>query len=160
MMQAPVLVPIPLVKLSKKHREFIKSFVRSGNDLQAYLESYKETAGAKSKARKLRSRLAVYIDQELQEYIKGTDLAIMAVQVVGDLARNSASDATRLQAAKDILSRGGHDVEKEVTIKHETKDMSNAAIDKRLAELKEELWNDVPTLKVVQPTLEVLREQS
>ena len=158
-MQAPVLVPVPLVKLSKKHRGFIESFVRSGDDLAAYLEHYKETMGSKSKARKLRTRLAVYIDQELQEYIKGTDLAIMAVQVVADLAQSSASDATKLQAAKDILSRGGHDVEKEVTIKHETRDMSNAAIDKRLAELKEELWENTPSLEVVSPTLGVVNEQ-
>jgi hypothetical protein len=158
-MLAPVLIPTPLVKLSKKHRGFISSFVRSGDDLQAYLEFYKDTAGAKAKARKLRTRLAVYIDQELQEYIKGTDLAIMAVQVVKELALESASDATKLSAAKDLLTRGGFDVEKEVTIKHETRDMSNAAIDKRLAELKEELWEDVPTLEVVSPTLEVVDVQ-
>jgi len=149
-MLAPVLVPVPLVKLSRKHRDFIKLFVRSGDDAEAYLAAgYRVTPGAKAKARKLRTRLAVYIDQELQEYIKGTDLAIMAVQVVADLAVTSASDATKLAAAKDILSRGGYDVEKEVTIKHETRDMSNAAIDNRLAELKAELWKDTPTLEIV-----------
>ena len=101
----------------------------------------------------------MYIDQEMQEYIKSTDLAIMAVAVVKDLALNSSSDATKMQAAKDILSRGGYDVEKEVTIKHETKDMSNDAIDKRLAELQKELWKDVPALEVVSPTLEVVSGQ-
>ena len=149
-MQAPVLVPIPLKQLSKKHRGFIKEFVRKGDDLEAYVLFYADNIGAKAKARKLRTKLAVYIDQELQDYIKGTDLAIMAVKVVADLAKTSGSDTVKLQAAKDILSRGGHDVEKEVTIRHETKDMTNEAIDKRLAEIQEELWKDVPQLEVVE----------
>ena len=124
--------------------------MRSGDDHEAYITcGYKEGLGTKAKARKLRTTLATYIDQEMQEYIKSTDLAIMAVAVVKDLALNSTSDATRMQAAKDILSRGGYDVEKEVTIKHETKDMSNAAIDKRLAELRSELWAEAPMLEAV-----------
>ena len=147
-----VLAPVVIQEkpLSKKHKLFIAEFVATGDDLQAWENAgYKVDRASKNKARKLRTRLASHIEQALAAYIKSTDLAIMAVAVVADLAKDAGSDAVRLAAAKDILSRGGHDVEKEVTIKHETKDMSNDAIDKRLAELKAELWADAPTLEIV-----------
>tara|TARA_B110000285_G_scaffold142873_1_gene159652 strand:+ start:117 stop:569 length:453 start_codon:yes stop_codon:yes gene_type:complete len=147
-----VLAPVVIQEkpLSKKHKLFIAEFVATGDDLQAWENAgYKVDRTSKNKARKLRTRLASHIEQALVTYIKSTDLAIMAVAVVADLAKDAGSDAVRLAAAKDILSRGGHDVEKEVTIKHETKDMSNDAIDKRLAELKAELWADAPTLEIV-----------
>ena len=147
-MLAPVVIQEK--PLSKKHKLFIAEFVATGDDLQAWENAgYKVDRTSKNKARKLRTRLASHIEQALVTYIKSTDLAIMAVAVVADLAKDAGSDAVRLAAAKDILSRGGHDVEKEVTIKHETKDMSNDAIDKRLAELKAELWADAPTLEIV-----------
>jgi hypothetical protein len=147
-MLAPVVIQEK--PLSKKHKLFIAEFVATGDDLQAWENAgYKVDRASKNKARKLRTRLASHIEQALAAYIKSTDLAIMAVAVVADLAKDAGSDAVRLAAAKDILSRGGHDVEKEVTIKHETKNLTNEQIDARLLELQNKMFDVAPALDVV-----------
>jgi hypothetical protein len=155
-MAAPVLVPVPLRKLSKRHREFIKQFVLTGDELEAWvLAGYKgDKPASRSKARKLRGELSVYIDQELQTRIKSTDLAILGLNTIAELAKESNQDSTRLAAAKDILSRGGHDVVKEVKITHE-KEMSDKEIQKRMDALKEKLWKDAPVIEVVEVVNEV-----
>lgn len=146
-MSAPILIAEK--PLSKKYRGFIKDFVESGDDLWAFHEHYAESKGSKMKARKLRTKLAVHIDRALQEYMKGTDLAAMAIAVVRKLAEEAESEPTRLAAAKDILSRGGFDQAQEIKVTKEVTNMTDEAIDKRLQELQKELWKNAPMLEVV-----------
>lgn len=131
-------------ELPKRNQEFVKEYVRCGDELKAYIAvGYKESRLSKQKARELKKQLSRFIADEVKNYASSTDMAILALNRLADLAENSDSDAVKLQASKEILTRCGLDAPKEVTINHTTKNLTDEEIDKRLAKLSKDLGYNV-----------------
>ena len=147
-MAAPVIVAPP--KLNKKKRLFVEGVVKLGDDLQAleYAGYSIANKGAKNKARKLRTELALHIEQEVQDYIKSTNRSIIALLVLDDLME-STSDQIKLKAAQDTLTRAGHDEDKVIKIEKTVTQMSAGAIDNRIAELLEKLQGEYIPAEIV-----------
>lgn len=137
-------------ELSKRHKGFVEHYVRTGDEVEAYLKvGYRDTRRTKALARKLKLELARFIDIGLAEYVKSTDLAVLAVGQIKNLAKDADSEAIRLQASKELLTRGGWDQPKEVTVHHNHQNMTNDAIDKRIKDLQDKLFLDAPQAEVV-----------
>lgn len=131
-------------ELPKRKKDFVREYVRCGDELQAYLAvGYKESRLSKNKARELKKELGRFIADEVKNYASSTDMAILALNRLADLADNADSDAVKLQASKEILSRCGLDAPKEVNINHTTKNLTDEEIDKRLAKLSRDLGYNV-----------------
>lgn len=144
---------IPFEKLAKKQQNFVLEFVRCGDAKKAYLAAGYNPAPntVASKAGALRRELIAYISDKLSEYVTSTDMAALAIANIRDLMTDSDSDAVRLSAAKEILSRGGWDLPKEVTVNHNVKHLSDAEIDARIKKLQVELQPEMrPALEVYQ----------
>lgn len=138
----------PLKELPKRHREFIKLYVRSGNAEEAYEQAgYKPNKPA---AYKLRKDLQTYIASELKKYVSGTELAIVALSIVGDLAKNSKNEMVRFNAAKELLSRAMPDDPKEVHHVHSKAELTDEQLMGRIEQLRNKLMNsNVVPLKQV-----------
>lgn len=151
---AAAVSPVPFEKLSKKQQAFIEEFVRCGDAKEAYLKAgYSPSSNLIAKqASKMRRELIAYISEKLSEYVTSTDMAALAINNIRELMVSSTSDAVRLSAAKEILSRGGWDIPKEVTINHNVKHLSDEEIDARIKALQGEL---MPSMR---PALEVYQE--
>lgn len=133
-----VRVPLkPFKDLPKRHREFIKLYVRSGNVLEAY-----EQAGYKvhkPAAYKLHKKLQTYIAAELNSYVKGTELGIMGLSMVAKLARESKNEMVRLNAAKELLSRSLPEDPKEVHHVHQKAELTDEQLMGRIEDLRTKL---------------------
>ncbi len=131
-------------ELPKRKREFVKEYVRCGDELKAYIAvGYKESRLSKNKARELKKELSRFIAEEVKNYASSTDMAILALNRLADLAENADSDAVKLQASKEILSRCGLDAPREVNINHNVKNLTDEELDKRLERLSRELGHNV-----------------
>jgi phage terminase small subunit len=136
--------------LSRRHKHFVEHYVRTGDEAAAYLAAgYRDTKRTNASARSLKLELARFIDEALGDYVQSTDIAVMAINQVRSLAESADSEAIRLQAAKELLSRGGWDKPKEVTVHHNHNNMTNEAIDTRIEELQKKLFIDAPKAEVV-----------
>jgi phage terminase small subunit len=146
---------VPFDKLPKKQQAFVEHFVRCGDAKEAYLAAgYTPSPNLLApKAGTMRRELIAYISEKLGEYVTSVDMAALAVNNIRDLMANSPSDAVRLAAAKEILSRGGWDIPKEVTINHNVKHLSDEEIEVRIRRLQAELMPDM------RPAIEVFQEE-
>lgn len=150
---AVAIAPVPFEKLPKKQQAFVEEFVRCGDAREAYLKAgYNPSPNlVANQASKLRRELIAYISEKLSDYVTSTDMAALAINNIRDLMVSSTSDAVRLSAAKEILSRGGWDIPKEVTVNHNVKHLSDAEIDARIRALQAELAPDMrPAIDVYQ----------
>jgi len=126
--------------LPKRKREFIKEFVRLGDEYEAYLlVGYAPARGARYKAKKLRDELAREIEAAFAEHLVSVDTAVIAAKQLRYLAENAESESVMFQAAKELLSRGGWDTPKEVNINHNVKHLSNDELDNRIKEVTQDL---------------------
>ncbi len=150
-MAAPVVIAPP--KLTKKKAAFVKAVVATGDDIEALAIAGYSTEGkaVKSRARKLRTELALHIDKELREYIKSTNRSIMAVHVIDKILEGGKTKPSKLHldAARDTLTRGGHDEDKVIKIEKTIKDLSSGAVDTRIAQLLEELQGEYIPAEIV-----------
>lgn len=151
---AVALSAVPFESLPKKQQAFVEEFVRCGDAKEAYIRAgySRDSHLVANNASKLRRELIAYISEKLSEYVTSTDMAALAINNIRDLMVTSTSDAVRLSAAKEILSRGGWDIPKEVTINHNVKHLSDEEIDARIRTLQGEL---MPSMR---PALEVYQE--
>lgn len=152
-MALPKAPPKPYSQLPKRKKDFIQHYIRSGDALDAYYKAgYAEGRDAKNKCRKYLRELQPYIRTQLDGYIKGTDLAILAVKVVGELATKAESEAVRLNAAKALLDKTLPDDPKEVHHHHtsDTKKMTDDELMQQLKRLQDKLFLDAPQAEVVE----------
>ena len=123
--------------LTKRHRDFIKAYVRSGDAEASYIQvGYK---GNPKAAHKLHRDLSFYIAEELKKYVKGTELGIVGLNLVRKLAEESENDMVRLNAAKELLSRSLPDDPKEVHHTHTKDTLSDDQLLKRIEDLRNKL---------------------
>ena len=135
----------PYAHLPRRHREFIEHVVHTGDPHEAYLAvGYKDDRNSKTKARALRMKLHSYVEEAMTARMQSVDMCAMAYANIVDLAKSASSEAIKLQAAKEILSRGGFDTPKEVTINHNHRNLTNEQIDARIKEIREELASTLP----------------
>lgn len=137
--------PIPLDHLPKKQIRFLELYARLGDAKEAYLQAgYRDSIRTKANARKLLLELSEYVEPMVAAYIQSTDITIMAFSQIKNLAANADSEAIRLQAAKEILSRQGWDQPKEVTVNHNYRNMSDEDIDRKIKDIQAELVRTIP----------------
>ena len=129
--------------LPPRKKEFIKQYVRTGDARKAYLAAgYKESHVSGKKARDLRLELARHIAEAVQEYARSSDMAILGLNTLERIAKESSSDQARLNAAKELLERALPEGPKEVNINHSVRNLSDDQIDAKLAKLANELRGD------------------
>ena len=99
--------PTPFNKLPKRHREFIENYVKTGELGQSYRAcGYKcPDNQLNNKARALAKKLAPYLDEQLDKYIKGTEMGIFGLSRLRDLAENAESEQVRFNAARELLNK-------------------------------------------------------
>ena len=142
----------PFKKLPKRHRDFVKAYVRCGDAKQAYVDvGYKPGHTVAAGAGKLLKELTWYIDQEIRKYAESTELAVLGLKHIRELAASSDSDQVRFNAAKEMMKRALPEEAKEqrITVEHTHKNLTNEEIDNRLKQLQDELFIDAPALEVV-----------
>jgi len=145
------LPPKPFRDLPKRHREFIKAYVRSGDAEASYAKvGYKPS---KVQAQTLLRKLQPYVGPELSKYVKGTELGIVGLALVEDLARNSTNDMVRLNAAKELLSRALPEDPKEVHHVHQKAELTDEQLMGRIEDLRKKLMGapivDINTRKAI-----------
>lgn len=118
--------PKPFKQLPKRHREFIREYVRSGDLKGAYRAvGYKVTDRVvAAKARQLALKLSPYIDEQMHDYIKSTEMGVFGIARLRDLAENAESEQVQLNAAKELLARNMPEGPKVVEHKHSHESMS------------------------------------
>ncbi len=143
--------PRKIKDLPKKQREFLKHYVRSGEALESYAKAgYKAThRSSLARTSKLLRSLSPYLTIALTEYVEGTEMGVLGVKVIRELALGADSEQVRLQAAKEMKQMAIKDEPVDQTIVHVHKQLTNEDLDKRLLELQEELWSKAPKLEVV-----------
>lgn len=138
-----VLAPPPsFEELPKRKRDFIEAYVRTGNPLKAYVGAgYKDSPAAKRNAMELRRELNHYIGEAVTQYARSNDLAILGLTALSDLVVGAASEGVKLAAAKELIRLTVPDDPKEVTVNHNhtVAKLSDEQIDRRLAQLHQEL---------------------
>ena len=80
-----------------------------------------------------------YVGPELSKYVKGTELGIVGLALVEDLARNSTNDMVRLNAAKELLSRALPEDPKEVHHVHQKAELTDEQLMGRIEDLRKKL---------------------
>jgi hypothetical protein len=137
-LQGSSRVPLkPFKELAKRHRDFIKAYVRSGDAEASYAKvGYKPS---KVQAQVLLRKLQPYIGPALSEYVKGTELGIIGLSMVEQLARYSLNDMVRLNAAKELLSRALPEDAKEVHHIHQKAELTDEQLMGRIEELRNKL---------------------
>jgi hypothetical protein len=132
--------------LPKRHRDFVKAYVRSGNAVEAYeAVGYKPNVPA---AHKLLKLLNTYISKELSNYVKGTELGIVGLSLVKDLAFNSTNDMVRLNAAKELLSRALPEDPKEVHHIHQKPELTDEQLMGRIEDLRNKLLSSATVVPI------------
>jgi hypothetical protein len=141
----------PFNKLPKKNKEFVKNYVKLGDVVEAYEKAgyvCKNPKALRARAQRLLKNMAPYLDDAMQQYIKGTDMAIYGIARVRWLAENAESDVVKLNAAKELLR---HNLPDETVVNHVVhNEMSDEQMDKRIRELQDQLFEDAPRLAIVQ----------
>lgn len=139
---ATISSPPSYEDLPKRQREFIESYVRTGDALQSYLSvGYKDSKAAKNNAIDLRRRLHHYIGDAVSRYARSNDLAILGLRALSDLVSSAESEGVKLAAAKELVRLTVPDEPKEVTVNHNhtVAKLTDEQIDRRLAQLHREL---------------------
>lgn len=142
-------VPIkPFKDLPKRHRDFIKDYVRTGDVNESYVNvGYKFNRAA---ALKLHRKLVPYIEKELLKYAKGLEMGILGLKMVRDLAENSTNDMVKLNAAKELLSRALPEDPKEVHHIHEKPTLTDDQLLAQIEKLRNKLiGNNVVPIKAL-----------
>lgn len=140
-------------ELPANHRAFVDYYLKTGDaTAAAYDAGYREpksdksfNASLKQKGRVLRAGLAHIIDAELLSYARGTDMTLLGINVLKQLAQSAESETVRLNAAKEIVNRNVEPQaqKKEVTHKVQVSNMTDEEIDKRIAKLQGELTGNI-----------------
>lgn len=127
------LAPVPFDQLPKRKREFVKEFVKTGDAVKAYVAvGYKDGPNKRNKATDLKRELHRYIGDEVTRYASSSDMAILGLSVLKELAETSTNDAVRLNSAKALLERAIHEAPKEVTVNHKHSNVTEEEVDSRL----------------------------
>ena len=136
-------IPLRAFKdLPKRHREFIKAYVRTGDVVASYVKvGYKNNPRS---AHQLHKSLNTYIAAELNNYVKGTELGIKGLALVAEIAEHSTNDMVRLNAAKELLSRSLPEDPKEVHHVHQKAELTDEQLLGRIKELRDKLAAPVP----------------
>lgn len=141
----------PFEELPRRRQIFVEQYVLSGDVLQAYLAAgYKKSANSLQKALQYRSQMREHIVKKTRELAESTDMAILGMKTVRELAINADSEAVRLQAGKELMARALPEAPKEVTHNHthEIRNLTDEEIDKRIARLAGDLAIDVTPEKI------------
>lgn len=109
--------PRPALKyddLNAKQRKYVREFIKTADRNASYKAA--GYAPARANALRLHRRVSDIIESEVQKKIQTG--AIIALNVVQGLMENATSEAVKLAAAKDYLTRAGKDtpVESEVRV--------------------------------------------
>jgi len=131
-------------QLQANHKAFVDRYLECGDSiLAAERAGYKESANAslKYKANTLRKNLAHIIDERMEDYAKSTDMALLGLNVIKELAHNAESEQVRFNAAKEIVSRviAPQTQKREVTHNVRVSKLDDNQIESRIAELQKEL---------------------
>lgn len=131
--------PKKLEDYPKRQRDFVKEYVKCGDAYKALIKvGYKDGSGARNKASQLKREMARFIQEEVGNYAASTEMAILGLKTLRQLAEEG-SDAVKLNAAKEILSRTLPEGPKEVTVNHKHSNMTEEEVDKRLKVLANQL---------------------
>lgn len=129
-----------LEDLPKRKRDFIKAYVRLGDAVEAYLDvGYKDSHTKVQKASNLKRELHRFIQEEVTNFSASTDMAILGLKKLRELAENAKSEQVQLSAAKELLERSLPDAPKETTVVHKHENITGEAIDKRIEQLRDQL---------------------
>lgn len=132
--------------LPPRRKTFVEQYVLSGDCHKAYLAAgYKESSRSKEKALQMRAMLRRYIVDKTRELAESTDMAILGMRTVRELASSAESEAVRLQAAKELMARAIPEKPKEIqhSHTHEIRNLTDEEIDRRIARLAGDLAIDV-----------------
>ena len=134
----------PFSELVPRKQRFIKAYVRSGDLTASYLEAgYKDAGNLKAKAGKLLRECAPYLQEQTDAYVSSVDLVILGTKVLKDLATDEdLQGMVRLNAAKELRSRGIKEVLPEQVIHHKHEGLSDKSLDDRILELQKKLGFD------------------
>tara|TARA_R100000656_G_scaffold75034_1_gene55673 strand:+ start:81 stop:545 length:465 start_codon:yes stop_codon:yes gene_type:complete len=92
--------------ITDKQAKFIDFYCESGDAMQSAINAgYKNSHTLRNQAWKLKKELAIEINKKMLE--KFVDKAPVAFNSLVSLMKDSESDTVKLQAAKDIMDRGG-----------------------------------------------------
>lgn len=153
-----VLQPaVPFESLPKRQREFVEEYAKTGDAKKAYLAvGYRDSHTATNKARELKLQLTPYIAERVRARAASNEMAILGLAVLEELALGADSEAVRLNAAKELLSRTIPEAPKEVvhnhTHQHSLSQMSQADLRK----LKERMARELGFLDAIDVTPELI----
>ena len=143
-----VVRPIVLLydELSKRHRAYVDAFIQCGDKIEAYtLAGFTgQTSSARTNAVRLHRKLADVIEARVEDRI-GTG-AMMALNVIQTLMVSAESEAVKLAAAKDYLTRAGRDLPQ--VSKHlidDTRDTTTQDIDQEILAILKQAEPNVAT---------------
>ena len=130
----------PFKQLPKRKRDFVHKYVQTGDAQAAYAAAgYKPSPPG---AYRLHREMQPYIGQELTKYVKGTEMAIVGLKIIREMAEGSQNEMVRFNAAKELVSRALPDDPKEVLHVHQKAELTDDQLLKRIEELRNKL---VPT---------------
>lgn len=90
---------------TEKQEAFIEAFCAGGNGTQAAIKAGYSEKTARTQGSIMRKKFANDIANKMKTEV--ADSLPEALSVIRNIMNNATSDAVRLQAAKDILDRGG-----------------------------------------------------
>lgn len=126
-------------QLPPRKRKFVEEYARRGDEHAAYLAAgYKESNLSKRKARAMARELSKEISEAVSAFASSNEMAVLGLKTLRELAMESESDAVRLNAAKEILTRTLPEAPKEVNFNHRVTNMTDAELMSRLRELQME----------------------
>lgn len=139
-------------ELQGNHKAFVDRYLETGDSFRAaQLAGYKDSKQypLKQKASKLRRELSHIIDARVQDYAKSVDMALLGLNVIKELAHNADSEQVRLKAATEIVNRciSPETKKTEITHKVQISKMTDDDLDKRIEQLREELYGKDVTPK-------------
>lgn len=142
----------PFKDLTKRHRDFVKNYLKCGDAYQAYIAAgYKAGRPARKNARLMQMQLQDHIHEQLALKARGAEMGILGLNCIADLAQTAESEAVRLNAAKELLSRAIPEEAKEVH-HHHTSDkasLSDTELLERIQKLQDKLFIDAQAAEVV-----------
>lgn len=128
------------IDLPNQHQTFVTQYIAHGDAIQAAKEAgYKDNEHIKTRARELRQMLSNHIDEQTAKYVRSTDVTILGMHVLKDLAQKAESETVKLNAAKEILNRSVPDLPKKTEIVHKVKTMTDEDLDRKILQLQRDL---------------------
>lgn len=142
-----------------RERRFVQIVGEGESDLRAaYLEAgYADNRSSMKNARQKYRELRLLIGRHARAHIKSEVQGIRGYKIVSELAEEAQSEAVKLQAAKEMMTKAGFDEAKEVTINHK-KDMSGKELEDRIQELVAELGADAKVIEGVATVVDEPRQ--